>query len=276
VAGLTAVAVALLAGLAGGSQHPAPNAPVPRDARGFAAAVVDADRGVRAAVAEWLAATRAPARPPLALELEALRQQRLVIALSERPRLEPAVLARLPAGLRAAVRDLVAARRALFRLTPPTTRPPGAFRTGPPTPAARLLAHYREAERRFGVPWHVLAGVHFVETKFGRVRAASHAGAQGPMQFLPATWRRYGLGGDVHRPRDAILGAANYLRASGAPRRLWRALYAYNPSPLYVDAVIRYARRMRVERTAFYALYSWQVFIRTPAGLRRITGPGLR
>ena len=230
--------------------------------------------GLVRAVDGWLARPGAPGRPPLDVELEALYQQRLYIALSERPRLDAAVLARLPARLRDDARDLLAARRALLRLTPPTTRAPRSFRTAPPPPAGRLLAHYREAERRFGVPWHVLAAVHFVETKFGRVRSDSTAGAQGPMQFLPGTWRRYGLGGDVHRTRDAILGAANYLRASGAPRQLRRALHAYNRSTLYVDAVLRYARRMRADRTGFYALYSWQVFIRTPSGSRRITGPG--
>ena len=29
------------------------------------------------------------------------------------------------------------------------------------------------------------------------------------MQFLPSTWDAYGLGGDIHDPHDAILGAAN-------------------------------------------------------------------
>jgi membrane-bound lytic murein transglycosylase B len=95
------------------------------------------------------------------------------------------------------------------------------------------------------------------------------------MQFLPATWRRYGLGGNVHDPHDAILGAANYLKASGARRDLRRALRAYNPSGAYVDAVLRYARRLQAERTTFYALYSWQVFVKTPQGDRRVTGPGL-
>ena len=158
-------------------------------------------------------------------------------------------------------------------LTPPTTLPLSAFRTGPAQPAERLLAHYREAQRRFGVPWSVLAAVNFVETAFGKVRSASTAGAQGPMQFLPATWRAYGLGGDVHDPRDAILGAANFLRASGAPRDLRRALFAYNRSTLYVDAVLAYARVLRRDRRALYSFHAWQVFVRTARGYRRITTP---
>jgi len=93
------------------------------------------------------------------------------------------------------------------------------------------------------------------------------------MQFIPATWRAYGLGGNVRDPRDAILGAANYLHANGAPANNRRALYRYNPSSLYVDAVLRYAKRIRADRRAFYVYYARQVFVRTPQGLRRITGP---
>jgi membrane-bound lytic murein transglycosylase B len=115
--------------------------------------------------------------------------------------------------------------------------------------------------------------VNFVETAFGKVRSRSTAGAQGPMQFLPATWRAYGLGGDIDDPRDAILGAANYLRASGAPGDLRRALYAYNHSWLYVDAVLAYARVMRRDVRAFHGFHAWQVFVRTPAGYRRLTRP---
>jgi membrane-bound lytic murein transglycosylase B len=138
-----------------------------------------------------------------------------------------------------------------------------------------LLSYYREAQRRFKIPWNVLAAINFVETKFGKLRSASAAGAQGPMQFMPATWHRYGLGGNVQDAHDAILGAANYLRASGAPQDLQTALHHYNPSVAYVDAVSRYARRIGADRTMFYALYSWQVFVKTPQGDRRVTGPGL-
>ena len=131
----------------------------------------------------------------------------------------------------------------------------------------------REAQRRFGVPWNVLAAVNFVESGFGKLRNDSVAGAQGPMQFMPATWRAYGLGGNVHDAHDAIVGAANYLHANGAPAQTRNALYHYNPSPLYVDAVMRYARRIARGRNAFLAYYSWPVFVRTTAGVKRVTGP---
>jgi membrane-bound lytic murein transglycosylase B len=96
------------------------------------------------------------------------------------------------------------------------------------------------------------------------------------MQFIPSTWRGYGLGGDIRDPHDAIMGAANYLHASGAPADDRRALYSYNPSPLYVDAISRYARQMQRRPERFYAYWSWQVFIRNKDGSdRRMTGPGL-
>ena len=165
------------------------------------------------------------------------------------------------------------ARRRLVALTPPTTLPLSAFRTGAALPARTLLRFYREAERRFGVEWEVLAAVNFVETGFNRLRSRSSAGAQGPMQFMPATWRAYGLGGDVHEPRDAIIGAANYLRASGAARDLRRALWHYNHSQRYVDAVAAFAAQMRRDARIYFAYHSWQIFIKTRNGPRRITGP---
>ena len=51
--------------------------------------------------------------------------------------------------------------------------------------------------------WEVLAAIMLVETRMGRIHSRSSAGAQGPMQFLPATWEAYGLGGDVHDAHDA-------------------------------------------------------------------------
>jgi membrane-bound lytic murein transglycosylase B len=79
------------------------------------------------------------------------------------------------------------------------------------------------------------------------------------------------MGGNVRDPHDAIMGAANYLHASGAPRDYRRALHAYNPSGLYVGAALRYARHMKGD--GYLLLYNWQVFVRTPSGERRLTGP---
>src|SRR5262249_30484929 len=98
----------------------------------------------------------------------------------------------------------------------------------------------------------------------------SVAGAQGPMQFEPATWRAYGLGGDVHDPHDAILGAAHYLATNGARTDERTALYHYNPSTLYVDAVLHYAHRIAHVRQAFLEYLAGGVYVRTPTGYRRV------
>jgi hypothetical protein len=55
-----------------------------------------------------------------------------------------------------------------------------------------------------------------------------------------------------------------------------RALFAYNHSTRYVRAIRRFAKRMRADERAFLTYYAWQVFVRTPAGVRRLTGPGRR
>ncbi len=211
---------------------------------------------------------------PLDVELLALYQQRIVRTLAGNPRLAHAVLTLLPSLVVAEAINDVAASAQLLTLASPVKHP-GLIRTRPSPPPGVLLGYYREAQGRFGVPWQLLAAVNFVESKFGKVVSASSAGAQGPMQFIPSTWAAYGMGGDVHDPHDAILGAANYLHASGAPLDERGALYHYNPVNAYVNAVMRYARQMTLDPRSFYAYYNWQVFVITRNGERRLTGPGL-
>src|SRR3990170_162129 len=80
---------------------------------------------------------------------------------------------------------------------------PTAWRIVEPAPLDELLRYYREAEAEFGVHWSYLASIHLVETRMGRIRGVSTAGAQGPMQFMPGTWAAYGEG-DINSNRDAI------------------------------------------------------------------------
>lgn len=258
-------------------QPPPHDAPLPRTSAGLAEALARTTRDLDAGIRDWLASRPARrARPPLDVTLGALFQQRIYRLIRPRPALAARVIARMPPRLRSVARDNVAAGRSLIRLAPakPPRRAP-RVRTGPAEPPQVLLGWYRAAERRFGVDWQVLAAINLVETGFGRMRNASWAGAQGPMQFIPATWRAYGMGGNVRDPRDAIMGAANYLRASGAPHDWRGALYAYNNSRLYVDAILRYARQIRRSTRRYYAYWSWQIFVRTPRGDRRLTGPGV-
>ena len=159
-------------------------------------------------------------------------------------------------------RDDVQARIDLQKLADATPLLRARPRVGAAPPAVRLRAWYLEAQRRFGIRWQLLAAINFVESDFGRVRNTSVAGAQGPMQFEPATWRAYGLGGDVHDPHDAILGAANYLHANGGRTDERSALLHYNHSRLYMDAVLRYAHRIATVPTALAEYYEWRVFIR--------------
>jgi membrane-bound lytic murein transglycosylase B len=154
------------------------------------------------------------------------------------------------------MRQLSAAARDLQRLSAGT--PPRELKTGLPPSLADLESFYGEAHDRFGVGIHYLAAIHLVETKFGRVKSDSVAGAKGPMQFIPSTWRTYGNGGDIHDPHDAILAAANLLHHNGAPPRYSMALRAYNPSGLYVDAVTHYARAIAHDPYAIYILYCWK------------------
>jgi membrane-bound lytic murein transglycosylase B len=266
--GLACVAACALASLVRAA--PGPRASIPREPAELARTLVDTKVELGKAVDDWVAS--GDPRPSSDVTLDALYDQRIELLLTRNAGLARATLKLVPARIARQVQTNLAAKRELWRLTPLTHR--RHFRTGPALPAATLLRYYRQAERRFGARWNLLAAVNFVESAFNKLRSNSAAGAQGPMQFVPSTWRAYGLGGDVRDPHDAILGAANYLHANGAPRDNRRALYRYNPSPLYVDAVLRYAREIRHDHRAFYEYYARQVFVRTPSGLRRITGPG--
>jgi len=197
----------------------------------------------------------------------AYAMQKVELRLSDDPSLATRVIRLLPAALARDVTDDVLAHRELARLTP--ARPLSAFRPGPAAAAAKLRRWYAEGRRRSGVSWQVLAAVNFVESDFGRMRETSVAGAQGPMQFMPSTWASYGRG-DVHDPHAAILAAARFLRAAGALADERGALYRYNPSRAYVDAVERYAGRIRRSPRAFAQYYARPLVVRTPAGYRRL------
>jgi soluble lytic murein transglycosylase-like protein len=248
---------------------PPPDAALPRAPDRLAATLTVTTRRLRDAVQHWDPADAVPRD----VTYLALHHQRMLRLMTDRRALGDATVARLPADVRGEARDTILGRRQLAAIP----RSPGKLprvRIASAAPAADLRRHYAEAQRRFGVHWSVLASINFVESAFGRVRSASEAGARGPMQFLPATWRLYGMGGDIDKPRDAILAAANYLRRSGAPDDLDRALFAYNPSQSYVRAIRRFAKRMRIDEHAFLSYYAWQVYVLTPDGSRRLTGPG--
>ena len=127
-------------------------------------------------------------------------------------------------------------------------------------PVAALMGYYRTAGAQLGIDWTYLAAINYVETDFGRNNGPSAAGAQGPMQFLPSTWDQVGGGGDIMNARDAIFGAARFLRQSGAPGSYQRAVFAYNNDQDYVDAVAGFAAALRADPLWLTRLYYWNTY----------------
>jgi peptidoglycan LD-endopeptidase LytH len=144
---------------------------------------------------------------------------------------------------------------------------------------------YKEASKKYGVPWNLLAAHHRVETKFSQMETmVSPVGAEGPMQFMPCTFvgwshptceglgqgnipadektdpgiiAKYGGYGvdangdgkaDPWDIEDAVYSAANYLASNGAAEGdIERAVFAYNHSQEYVEDVMFYAERYKKE-----------------------------
>jgi membrane-bound lytic murein transglycosylase B len=237
---------------------PASDVPTTARPRSVPATITAADR-LAAQLTTAETAIRDPATPAGKLPALGRTQQRAYRALVRHPRLVPKVLAQLPPTLRRTVKANVLAGSELRKLNRPARRLP-RWRIVAPAPAGQLLAAYRTAEAKLAVPWEYLAAIHLVETRMGRIRGTSSAGARGPMQFLPSTWNRYGRGGDIQATGDAMLAAARLLRANGAPADMAGALYAYNPSRRYVRAVSAYASQLRANQRAYLGYYHWQVF----------------
>ncbi len=248
-----AIAIAAIAGLGlvgcGGASASTPQQVADQLAR--------TDSALRAAIDGWRAGEDPPSsQPPQEVLDQAEALQADAHYLAVHPNLTARVMPLLPGALAAQLRRLTAAHRDLLRLSR------GArlrkLKVGVPPPLSDLLSFYREAQAKYGIDWNYLAAIHLVETKFGRVKSDSVAGAKGPMQFIPSTWAIYGNGGDIRDPHDAILAAASLLRHNGAPRSYARALRSYNDSGLYVDAIIRYAREIAANPYGLYYLYSWR------------------
>ncbi len=182
------------------------------------------------------------------------------------PEWDGAVQAALPEGLRGVAGWNAAARREFRAMhTKPATMMP-AWRIVPPAPMDVLLAAYQEAEAAFGIPWRYLAAINLVETGLGRIRGTSTAGAQGPMQFMPATWAAYGGGGDINETHDAIMGAGRYLAANNGATDIGNALYRYNHSDHYVAGVRLYADLIAEHPQAFAAFDHWGIWYATAHG----------
>lgn len=144
-----------------------------------------------------------------------------------------------------------------------------AWSIEPPLPPEELLALYQAGENATGIDWEYLAAINLVETRMGRIRGVSTAGAVGPMQFLPSTWAEC-CEGDPTVAADAILGAGQYLVDRGGPDNMDKAILGYNNSRHYVDAIQAYAEVLRIDPDAYFGYHAWQVYFRTTAGLARL------
>jgi hypothetical protein len=145
--------------------------------------------------------------------------------------------------------------------TATTSAPPSSFLLPGPAPIGVpnffidsfrippfLLPIYQAAGIQYDVPWQVLAAVNEIETDYGRNLSVSTAGAVGWMQFLPSTWKEWGVDAngdgvaDPYNPVDAIFSAARYLHAAGASKNLSQAIFAYNHANWYVQSVLLRAK----------------------------------
>ena len=227
-----------------------------------------ADTGIALADAERRLSRAEPGSRPFTA---AARQEQVAYRTwSDHPGWDHFILGLLPQRLRPIARANVEARRALRSIYPDSPselpRELPAWHIQRPTPLDRLESAYREAERRTGVDRATLAAINFVESDFGRIQGTSDAGAQGPMQFIPATWAAYGAGGDIHDPHDAILGAGRLLAANGFADHPQEALHHYNDSDGYVRAVTLLAQVITQQPRALAAFHEWQVYYLTSRG----------
>ena len=234
-----------------------PGPPVAADTpAGLAAQIVEAERTIRN-----------PSTQGPVLARAGHTQQVVYGRLSVREEWQAEVVGLVPADIQPIVEANIRAATDLARQASADVAAHGGpsrelpdWRIVTPPPPGELLAEYRAAEAATAVPWQYLAAIHFVETRVGRIRGNSVAGAQGPMQFIPSTWEIYGQGGDINNTHDAIHAAARMLRANGAPSNMASALYSYNPSNRYVRAITVYAEQIMADERAYLGYYHWQVY----------------
>jgi cell wall-associated NlpC family hydrolase len=137
----------------------------------------------------------------------------------------------------------------------------------PSIPAPYADLYQQAATSCFGLPWSVLAAIGAEESNHGQSTApgvqsgANSAGAEGPMQFLPATFAAFdhpvladptptpvaqGAVPGAPSPYDpvaAVYAAARYLCADGGGNALTLAssVFAYNHAGWYVNDVLTQA-----------------------------------
>jgi hypothetical protein len=113
---------------------------------------------------------------------------------------------------------------------------------------------FARAAEKYQLSPETLWGIYGTESAYGTNDGPSSAGAEGPMQFEPATAREYGLtsgaNGTVQQLGSAVMAAARYLHDLGADRspssaKTISAVNAYNgngggsnPATSYAQSVL--------------------------------------
>ncbi|MCW2906990.1 MAG: Lytic transglycosylase catalytic [Actinomycetia bacterium] len=157
------------------------------------------------------------------------------------------------ARLMKAVRAITGRSAKLVSLRPAQQRLPVDASAGSSRPSTYLQL-FRASAARYcpGLSWTVLAAIGQIESGDGANNGPSSAGALGPMQFLPSTWREWGITAfgesgppDIMNPLDAVPAAARLLCAAGAgsPPGLRGAIFSYNHATWYVNEVLALAQQ---------------------------------
>lgn len=153
-------------------------------------------------------------------------------------------------ALRASARTILGPRAKIVSLRPRQLPVVSVTSDQQPTTYLEL---FKAAAARYcpGLSWTVLAAIGQIESGDGANVGPSTAGALGPMQFLPSTWKVWGIDGfgqtgppDIMNPYDAVPSAARLLCADGAAAggsALSRAIFDYNHATWYVRQVLALA-----------------------------------
>ncbi|TSC95794.1 MAG: lytic transglycosylase catalytic subunit [Candidatus Berkelbacteria bacterium Licking1014_2] len=112
----------------------------------------------------------------------------------------------------------------------------------PSTESKRALV--KRAAEKYNLDWKTLLAVWQVESgqSWDTFRRSS-AGATGPWQFMPGTWRKYAEDAnndgsvDITSAEDGAYAAAKLLAANNGAVNIDQALFSYNHSGAYVKKV---------------------------------------
>ena len=131
----------------------------------------------------------------------------------------------------------------------------------------KFSPYIRQAANRHHLPYHLVHAVITVESAYNE-DAISHAGAQGLMQLMPATAKRFGVS-DPFNPRQNINGGSRYLSylinlfegnyylalaaynaGENAVKRYGNRIPPYEETQNYVQKVMRYYKKYQAQNSS--------------------------